>query len=213
MRGWGGRGCFMLFYAISHRFALYAQTLNNIKSQFHISGWGEKNYQINNCQDGQEWYKLVKFSLFSFKSRLLFGSYAVIARRRIQHSTETIGYLIDQCDLVELPPEHAELLLKFVPTKAEVSTAITCVSCIAVQTICLMKERWTIQVANTFFSICFFSYFKSIQKYNKVAFVDKKISIDIAHQKMQMKLFVAKDVDTCWWKKKLNLNAVLLFFL
>ena len=30
---------------------------------------------------------------------------------------------------------------------------------------------------------------------------------------MQMKLFVAKDVDTCWWKKKLNLNAVLLFFL
>ena len=48
-----------------------------------------------------------------------------------------------------------------------------------------------------FFSICFFSYFKSIQKYNKVAFVDKKISIDIAHQKMQMKLFVAKDVDTC----------------
>lgn len=45
----------------------------------------------------------------------------VIARRRIQHSTETIGTLIDQCDLVELPPEHAELLLKFVPTKEEVS--------------------------------------------------------------------------------------------
>jgi len=45
---------------------------------------------------------------------------SVIARRRIQHSTETIGALIDQCDLVELPPEHAELLLKFVPTKEEV---------------------------------------------------------------------------------------------
>lgn len=45
----------------------------------------------------------------------------VIARRRIQHSTETIGHLIDQCDLVELPPEHAELLLKFVPTKAELA--------------------------------------------------------------------------------------------
>ena len=44
----------------------------------------------------------------------------MIARRRIQHSTETIGALIDQCDLVELPPEHAELLLKFVPTKEEV---------------------------------------------------------------------------------------------
>ena len=47
---------------------------------------------------------------------------SVIARRRIQHSTEAIGSLIDQCDLVELPPEHAELLLKFVPTKEEVST-------------------------------------------------------------------------------------------
>lgn len=82
-----------------------------------------------------------KVQFIFVKSRLLFGSYAVIARRRIQHSTETIGHLIDQCDLVELPPEHAELLLKFVPTKAEVSTAITCVSCIAVQTICLMKER------------------------------------------------------------------------
>jgi len=45
----------------------------------------------------------------------------VIARRRIQHSTETIGALIDQCDLVELPPEHAELLLKFVPTKEELA--------------------------------------------------------------------------------------------
>lgn len=45
----------------------------------------------------------------------------VIARRRIQHSTETIGLLIDQCDLVELPPEHAELLLKFVPTKEELA--------------------------------------------------------------------------------------------
>ncbi|KAL9956184.1 hypothetical protein ACROYT_G037628 [Oculina patagonica] len=45
----------------------------------------------------------------------------VIARRRIQHSTETIGFLIDQCDLVELPPEHAELLLKFVPTKEELA--------------------------------------------------------------------------------------------
>lgn len=50
---------------------------------------------------------------------------SVIARRRIQHSTETIGLLIDQCDLVELPPEHAELLLKFVPTKEEV-TKIYC---------------------------------------------------------------------------------------
>lgn len=45
----------------------------------------------------------------------------VIARRRIQHSTEMIGSLIDQCDLVELPPEHAELLLKFVPTKKELA--------------------------------------------------------------------------------------------
>ncbi|KAJ7390170.1 hypothetical protein OS493_026677 [Desmophyllum pertusum] len=45
----------------------------------------------------------------------------VIARRRIQHSTETIGSFIDQCDLVELPPEHAELLLKFVPTKEELA--------------------------------------------------------------------------------------------
>lgn len=45
----------------------------------------------------------------------------VIARRRIQHSTEIIGSLIDQCDLVELPPEHAELLLKFVPTKKELA--------------------------------------------------------------------------------------------
>lgn len=51
-----------------------------------------------------------------------FSCHSVIARRRIQHSTEAIGSLIDQCDLVELPPEHAELLLKFVPTKEEVST-------------------------------------------------------------------------------------------
>ena len=60
-------------------------------------------------------------------SRLTLGysHLSVIARRRIQHSTETIGLLIDQCDLVELPPEHAELLLKFVPTKEEV-TKIYC---------------------------------------------------------------------------------------
>ena len=51
-----------------------------------------------------------------------FSCQSVIARRRIQHSTGAIGSLIDQCDLVELPPEHAELLLKFVPTKEEVST-------------------------------------------------------------------------------------------
>ena len=44
-----------------------------------------------------------------------------------------IGSLIDQCDLVELPPEHAELLLKFVPTKKEVRCL--CSTVIAVITV------------------------------------------------------------------------------
>lgn len=45
---------------------------------------------------------------------------SVIARHRIKHKTDEIKDLIDACDLVELTPEHAELLLKFVPTKDEV---------------------------------------------------------------------------------------------
>ena len=60
----------------------------------------------------------------------------VIARRRIQHSSEFIGSLIDQCDLVELPPEHAELLLKFVPTKKEVSDTYTNICCL-----CAIKRQ------------------------------------------------------------------------
>lgn len=46
---------------------------------------------------------------------------SVIARHRIKHPTDEIKTFVDSCDLVELPPEHAELLLKFVPTKEEVS--------------------------------------------------------------------------------------------
>ncbi|XP_048575973.1 formin-like protein isoform X2 [Nematostella vectensis] len=45
----------------------------------------------------------------------------VIARRRIQHDTERIKELVSHCDLAELPSEHAELLLKFVPTKEELA--------------------------------------------------------------------------------------------
>ncbi|XP_031555885.1 formin-like protein 3 isoform X2 [Actinia tenebrosa] len=45
----------------------------------------------------------------------------VIARHRIKHKTDEIKELIDACDLVELTPEHAELLLKFVPTKEELA--------------------------------------------------------------------------------------------
>ncbi|KAK3756002.1 hypothetical protein QZH41_013189 [Actinostola sp. cb2023] len=45
----------------------------------------------------------------------------VIARHRIKHPTDDIKQFVDNCDLVELPAEHAELLLKFVHSKEELA--------------------------------------------------------------------------------------------
>ena len=47
-------------------------------------------------------------------------SFLVITKRRIGKSMPTIQDAINNCDIVSLPAEHAELLLKLLPTKDEV---------------------------------------------------------------------------------------------
>ena len=47
--------------------------------------------------------------------------FLVITKRRIGKSMSTIRDAINNCDIVALPAEHAELLLKLLPTKDEVA--------------------------------------------------------------------------------------------
>ena len=47
--------------------------------------------------------------------------FLVITKRRIGKSMFTIRDAINNCDIVALPAEHAELLLKLLPTKDEVA--------------------------------------------------------------------------------------------
>lgn len=47
----------------------------------------------------------------------------VITKRRIGKNAPVVQTAINHCDIVALPAEHAELLLKFIPTKDEVFIA------------------------------------------------------------------------------------------
>ena len=73
-----------------------------------------------------------------FNAHMCYSSYSnfqilVITKRRIGKSFSAVQDAINSCNIVSLPAEHAELLLKLLPTKEEVVFAcrlsLVCFGC------------------------------------------------------------------------------------
>jgi len=87
----------------------------------------EKRFELKSPRENDPVLRKQEIALKKLKSTLnLLSSNKskniIITKRRIGHSMPIIQEAINNCDIVTLPAEHAELLLKILPTKDELSS-------------------------------------------------------------------------------------------